>query len=225
MTKYMLKDRELHRAIDRWTRGRFSKDLHTYSGGIFCCALNFTPEDIDQVEEDTNSWNRFPEVTPPTGVLMIVKREGLFTLCLHETAFFNGKVWLKEQDGPVPQFARSTKDLCLTSTTRQNTFLKPSCLIPMTNESSFTPPRSRPMLRQPKVLLRQDGFLRALRRCARRKLRLVRRAHVGGTSRSADGCDQPAIRKRKFRAGRFRPSPSQVLRRTLIHAPILRRAT
>lgn len=103
MTMYRLKDRELHRAIDRWTSGRFSKDLHTYSGGIFCCALNFTPEDIDQVEEDTNSWNRFPEVTPPTGVLMIVKREGQFTLCLHETAFFNGKVWLKEQDGPVPQ--------------------------------------------------------------------------------------------------------------------------
>lgn len=123
MTKYRLKDQELQKHLDAISGGDFTDTLNANDlefdedgmteiafgssnhGKVFIAekfSVTLLKDEIS-FQYDPNAWNDFPDVTPPTGVLMIVKREGQFTLCLHETAFFNGKVWLKEQDGPVPQ--------------------------------------------------------------------------------------------------------------------------
>lgn len=94
MTTYRLKDQELQRKLDEISNGDFSLKLQEKPESplspdfvevgfsrekgkvVRCFTATFRFDDIEEVPEyDPNSWNRFPEVTPPEGVWMRVETD------------------------------------------------------------------------------------------------------------------------------------------------------
>ena len=85
MTKYRLKDRDLQAKLDELTNGEFSASLkgnieptdyyrrfNVDGIGVISVMLNSSCLE-ERFDYDPRSWNPFPEVTPPEGVLMRVE--------------------------------------------------------------------------------------------------------------------------------------------------------
>lgn len=95
--KYRLKNREFQQELDKLSNGEFSKELQEQRGMysprpfiedkllIICCddrdnvvvQMRIPYDEIEEINEyDPNTWNSYPEVTPPEGVLMRVECDG-----------------------------------------------------------------------------------------------------------------------------------------------------
>ena len=85
MTKFRLKDQELQAKLDELTNGEFSASLkgnieptdyyrrfNVDGIGVISVMLNSSCLE-ERFDYDPRSWNPFPEVTPPEGVLMRVE--------------------------------------------------------------------------------------------------------------------------------------------------------
>lgn len=119
MTKYRLKDQELQKHLDAISDGDFSRqiegnlqnikgrgttdaDYRLFFGelpGRYEIVNRFSmllyEHEIEVFEEyDPNDWNKFPEVTPPEGVLMRVELETSDGDVYRKCAIFeNGNWW------------------------------------------------------------------------------------------------------------------------------------
>lgn len=87
MTKYRLKDAELQKKLDVWSKGLFSmalqksgkEQLNSLGPDVICefPGLIIDKSEIEVFEEyDPNDWNYFPDVMPPEDVLMRVETVG-----------------------------------------------------------------------------------------------------------------------------------------------------
>ena len=110
MTRYRLKDRELHKKLDEISGGSFTESLESIKkpscivfqarNGGPAMSVNLTKQDIEQfLEYNPNDWNVFPDVTPPEGVLMRVEVENSYGEVSRECAIFQVGVWWKEECG------------------------------------------------------------------------------------------------------------------------------
>ena len=119
MTKYRLKDQELQKKLDDLSDGDFSRQLNEesldgcspdftfrvrFGGQVGTCfrysAVFRVDEIMIQEGYDPNAWNKFPEVTPPDGVLMRVETGGGRKFCGYYHFFAEGGCWCYE-DGTV----------------------------------------------------------------------------------------------------------------------------
>lgn len=88
--KYRLKDQELQSKLDELTNGEFSASLkgnieptdyyrrfNVDGIGVISVMLNSSCLE-ERFDYDPRSWNPFPEVTPPEGVLMRVEFENKY---------------------------------------------------------------------------------------------------------------------------------------------------
>lgn len=110
MTKYRLKDAELQAKLDELTNGEFSASLkgnveptdyyrrfNVDGIGVISVMLNSSCLE-ERFDYDPRSWNPFPEVTPPEGVLMRVEfiwNDGSPGRCCGK--LWNG-VWVSSDD-------------------------------------------------------------------------------------------------------------------------------
>ena len=108
--KYRLKDRELQAKLDDLTNGEFSASLkgnieptdyyrrfNVDGIGVISVMLNSSCLE-ERFDYDPRSWNPFPEVTPPEGVLMRVEfiwNDGSPGRCCGK--LWNG-VWVNSDD-------------------------------------------------------------------------------------------------------------------------------
>lgn len=108
--KYRLKDRELQAKLDDLTNGEFSASLkgnieptdyyrrfNVDGIGVISVMLNSSCLE-ERFDYDPRSWNPFPEVTPPEGVLMRVEfiwNDGSPGRCCGK--LWNG-VWVSSDD-------------------------------------------------------------------------------------------------------------------------------
>lgn len=108
--KYRLKDRELQAKLDELTNGEFSASLkgnieptdyywrfNVDGIGVISVMLNSSCLE-ERFDYDPRSWNPFPEVTPPEGVLMRVEfiwNDGSPGRCCGK--LWNG-VWVSSDD-------------------------------------------------------------------------------------------------------------------------------
>ena len=110
--KYRLKNCELQRKLDDLTNGEFSASLkgnieptdyyrrfNVDGIGVISVMLNSSCLE-ERFDYDPRSWNPFPEVTPPEGVLMRVEAEGVRKFCGYYHTFAEGGCWCYE-DGTV----------------------------------------------------------------------------------------------------------------------------
>ena len=110
---YRLKDRELQKKLDEISNGDFTKKLETEAQRKFVGALGreviqlyfgdsdifanrysvaFELSEIEEIQEyDPNSWNRWPDVTPPPGIPMRV--ETSCSRCGFKAQFIDGQWW------------------------------------------------------------------------------------------------------------------------------------
>lgn len=123
MTKYRLKDSDLQHHLDAISDGAFSEclkvDLFFFEDGVtrinfgkkFGYASQFSvlilKDELEELPEyNPDDWNKFPEVTPPEGVLMRVETEGVRKFCGYYHTFAEGGCWCY-QDGTVCSEATS----------------------------------------------------------------------------------------------------------------------
>ena len=124
MTKYRLKDRELQKKLDEISDGDFSRqiegnlqnikgrgttdaDYRLFFGelpGRYEIVNRFSmllyEHEIEVFEEyDPNDWNKFPEVTPPDGVLMRVEIEYPDGDVSRACSIFKDEVWWEAVNG------------------------------------------------------------------------------------------------------------------------------
>lgn len=126
MSKYRLKDAELQRHLDAISGGKFTATLESGSlefdegdmavvtfgssmhgttiiAGKFSVILHKN-ETYVLAEYNPNDWNKFPDVTPPEGVLMrcVIKKPGrnldspepeLPKICARTSGVWDGKRW------------------------------------------------------------------------------------------------------------------------------------
>ena len=110
--KYRLKDRELQAKLDDLTNGEFSASLkgnieptdyyrrfNVDGIGVISVMLNSSCLE-ERFDYDPRSWNPFPEVTPPEGVLMRVETTTGSKFCGYYHTFAEGGCWCYE-DGTV----------------------------------------------------------------------------------------------------------------------------
>lgn len=118
MAKYKLKDRELQKKLDEISDGNFSdwlnrflsgpclkeRDFYEIDFGHFVrgrhqvgpirYSARFAADEIELVEDyNPNSWNNFPEVTPPDSVLMRVETKTGRNFCGYYHIYEEGGCW------------------------------------------------------------------------------------------------------------------------------------
>ena len=106
---WKLKDRKLEAELNKLSNGEFSKRLNeVVKSGVSSISLAINDgkvaifldgRDLERVPEyNPNTWNEYPAVIPPEGVLMRVEavgRSGVFRDC----AIFKDGVWQSDMDG------------------------------------------------------------------------------------------------------------------------------
>jgi hypothetical protein len=114
MVKYRLKDRELQKKLDVWSKGLFSialqksgkEQLHGQSPDVICefTGLIIGKSEIEAFEEyDPNDWNNFPEVQPPEDVLMRVETTTGRKFCGYYHTFVEGGCWCYQAGTVCPE--------------------------------------------------------------------------------------------------------------------------
>lgn len=129
--RYRLKDKELQKTLDEISNGGFSRSLNKTvrrlghdNGHRFLIDFceTFTEYGLSQrysarfwgyeIEEDIeykqNAWNSYPEVTPPTCVLMRVETKSGGRFCASYRTFSDGACWCHADGTIMPETLSSS---------------------------------------------------------------------------------------------------------------------